>query len=140
MSAQIIQFGNSAAVPPPRPHRVRRHIEKTNVRFVLDGELYEVEFYDTDVQHVWTVHYRVSCDGAKEIKRWRYQPGWPHYGNLDPEIVRAAKQARRTGECGDTALFCKVALTELFERREKLSRMLKQVEASIASVQGRISG
>lgn len=57
MSAEIIQFGspNAPARRPFRRRAIKPKAEKDSIRFAFDGELYEAEFYGSNVDRVYAI-------------------------------------------------------------------------------------
>lgn len=69
MSAEIIQFGKPQSLTAAAKRYAkasRRRVRRKTVRFALDGELYEVEFYGNAVRHVFAIRYRISGGGVQE--------------------------------------------------------------------------
>jgi hypothetical protein len=151
VSAEIIQFGRQERRTPAQVFDAapRALIEKASVRFVFDDELYEVEFHDGDVEHVYLIKYRVNADGVQEMRRRRW---WAYYKNsewqdpLNPRLEAEARRALKRGSSIDAAPLNTAALAQLASRlgellgkRDKLDSMIRQVEAAIAGARERIS-
>jgi hypothetical protein len=85
----------------------RRHARRVSetVRLMFDGGLYEIEFYGNDVHRVDAIQYRITADGAQEMKRRHWCNGGCSRFDLDPAIVVAAISARASGRKDDEIPF-----------------------------------